>query len=228
MKNNWVFYLIVVFFLFGCTPKEKELSELSGDVFIVTKERQNIKLGLVEVSVIDSAEMNVFAQSRLQSAKQEIERIKPVIQKAQREYENMNQAKEKFYRVYLDNIYSHRYEKKYRDMEYALSKKRIAIHKLLNDYYGYSKGSYFLTGLPRPIRSVKTDSDGKFGLKLKSGRYAIVAHSPRKSGDSDKDYYWFIWVNLENDSKQRIFLSNDNLFESKCESCVFNISQLPY
>jgi hypothetical protein len=225
MKTKHLLYLIIVLLLIGCTPKEKELT---GEVFIMTEGGQNIKLNLVEISVIAFDEMNPFAQNKIQSAKQEIDRLKPKIQKAQKEYKKMLQSKEKFYRVYLDNIYSHRYKKKYDDLLKAISKKRIEINQLLTSYNRYSQETYFFDGLPEPIQSTKTDANGKFNFKLKPAKYAIVAFSSRKTGGSDKDYSWFLWVSTEKDSQQNILLSNDKLFGSECESCIFKISQLSF
>lgn len=225
MKTNWFFCLIIVSLIFGCTPKEMEVS---GEVLIIAEGGQNIKLGLAEISVIDSDEMMLFSQNKMLYAKQETDRMKPKIQKAQQEYKKMLRSKEKFYRVYLDNIYSHRYNKKYQDLLDAISKKRYEINKLIASYNTYFKGAYFFTGLPKPTLSSKTDADGKFILKLKPGKYAIVANTSQKAGKSDIDYYWFIWFDAEKGSKQKLILSNDNLFGSECKFCIFNISQSPY
>ncbi|MFH2047163.1 MAG: hypothetical protein ABIK92_18700 [Pseudomonadota bacterium] len=225
MKTNWLFYLIILSLLFGCAPKE---NEFFGEVFFVTKKGQKIQLSLVEISIIDYDKMNIFAQDRMQSAKQEIERLKPIIFRTQQEYKKMRQSKEKFYRVYLDNIYSHRYSKKYQDLLASISKKRSELNRLLTSYNSYSKGTYFFAGLPKPTLSTKTDAGGKFILKLKPGKYAIVANTSQKDGKSDKDYYWFISFDTEKGSQQKIILSNDNLFGSECESCIFNLSKLPY
>ena len=66
----------------------------------------------------------------------------------------------------------------------------------------------FVDSARQNIISDKTNSDGKFSVKLKNQKYWVCANSTRKVSDDSEEYYWaFEYIP---DGKP-LFLSNDNL-----------------
>ena len=85
--------LLVCLSLFGCKPKE---TTLSGQVFIVTRGAENIKLGLVEVQLIQKQPAVEFLQkkqsaidSEIKSRKDEYSTAKLVFDKVQADFESL-------------------------------------------------------------------------------------------------------------------------------------------
>jgi len=63
------------------------------------------------------------------------------------------------------------------------------------------------------ITSAKTDADGCFVLKVKTGTpYILVASAKRQAGDSIERYYWVEPLNISTGTEEtKIMFSNDNL-----------------
>ena len=211
--------------LMACTPPEVDLT---GDVLIVSKDGQNIKLGLIEVNLVVDTSMQSFIQTKLIAAKSSIELIRPKKEILQEEYEQLSAEKDLRYEQFLDNRPSNAYERRYRDAQKRCDDKREEYLNALNHLLSYAKGAFYVEGLPTPLSTTKTDADGKFTLRTKPGRYALVAHSTRKVGDDTEEYDWLVWVKLGRDQATRVVLSNDNLFGTNCTDCIVRSSELAF
>ena len=58
----FLFAVFLLFVLLGCKPKE---TNLSGQIFIVTRSAENIKLGLVEVQLIERSQATNYLQRKI-------------------------------------------------------------------------------------------------------------------------------------------------------------------
>jgi len=210
---------------FGCGSSEKDLT---GEVFIVTKGGQSIKLGLVEVGVFTDTVIVPFVQNKIKMAKVEVRRLEPTRESLEKQCNQLKKERDYHYQRSLDNIFSDTYEQRYLRSQERLDKKSEEYRQIANEYLSYFKGSFYVSDLPRPIQSIKTNSDGKFSFRLRSGRYALAGSANRKVGDSTEEYFWLIWVNISDDPLTKVMLSNDNLFETYCNDCVFRTKDLPY
>lgn len=83
MKNIifW-FCLLLIPVLNGCAPKERNIN---GQVFIVTRDAQSIKLGLVDVLVLDENPAKEWAQKALAKLKSERDDAKRKLDTAQKD-----------------------------------------------------------------------------------------------------------------------------------------------
>lgn len=91
-------------------------------------------------------------------------------------------------------------------------KKRGRLKKVAPEYY--------LSSLPMAMGATKTNAHGEYSLRLKKrGEYLIVAHSFRKTYQTIEEYLWMVKVKY-NGSTIVIDLNNDNLFETKCNTCL--------
>jgi hypothetical protein len=79
------------------------------------------------------------------------------------------------------------------------------------------------------IERTKTDIDGKFSLSVPIGqRLAILAESTRAIMDSKESYQWAVWLTPKKGAKSSLLLANDNLVETRCESCVQLVDMRTY
>jgi hypothetical protein len=198
--------LITILFLIGCASDV----ELTGDVFIVTQSGQSIKLGLVEVQIIPESAMQPFVQSKLQTAKSELERIDIMEVNCDKELEQISRE-----------VKQATNNEELTDLESRLHNNTEAMRIIWDERKKYTGGSFFMSGLPTPELTTKTDADGKFMLRLKPGKYAIAAYAQRTIIDSTEKHYWLVWTAVRSSQPKRLMLSNDNLFEAHCDDCVF-------
>lgn len=209
---------------------------ISGQVFVVTQGKESIKLALVKVSAITEKDIiqylnashgNGLEQQKillpeLEFAKKESDMASAERASADREFD---EAKDRWIAASYSNdkhAYDDAYNKASNNM-FALasiSGKKSGSYKAIknkSDYFDSPK--YYFENLPTPIGISKTDADGKFTLSLPPGKYAIAATSSREVFKNTESYYWLVWVNISSPN-QSLMLSNDNLFETKCDECV--------
>lgn len=247
-RLNVLIVLLGTLMLIGCkgTAKVATDIELNGDVFIVMKSAQSIKLALVEILAIPEAEMMPFIQSKSQTGKAEIDKITPQLEPLRKEMgtlaKEIDQAakeeKASFNALtleekrYIPTDFQNPDDYNYRVKAYLYAKiklnglvkrageKEREYKNKLAESESYNKASFYIAGLPTPIQIAKTDADGKFTLKLKPGKYGLVAFSRRQIIDATEEYFWLIWVNVDEKQSKRIMLSNDNLFETHSTDCI--------
>lgn len=90
---------------------------------------------------------------------------------------------------------------------------------MIAEYEVFDKAEFLLAGIPSPKFTSKTDADGKFALKLPSGKYVITANTSRDVFGSTETYHWLVTVDTST-INQLLILSNDNLPGTKCNECV--------
>lgn len=217
--------LLAIALMCECGPSQRELT---GEVFIVTKGGQSIKLGLVEVGLYSDKDINPFILQKLQAAKAQTQRLRPVKDNVEKEWQQLRNEENYLRGRYLDNMGSDAHKRRYDNAYESYIQKDNQYRKVLYDYLSYSTGQFYFSGMPKPIQSTKTDSDGKFSFRLTPGKYALAARASRKLFDSTEEYYWLVWISVKNDPTMKVMLSNDNLFETHCTDCVVKKSDLPY
>jgi len=219
---------------------EEEISkrrdvEIDGAIFIVTKGAENMKLGLVEVSLFEGQEAGqrleqvrkLLSEKATELRKQaeplleSIQRLKPLYEAVKREYilqsESVDRAKKDLIRADVDQA-----KKKLRTIA-TQTKARWeelddVISRYLGIYYEFPKlkDSYHdlcFFALDRPLKRVKSDADGKFKIRVpREGTYVLAARASREIGQSTEHYIWIVRLVPEALSETpQIFLSNDNL-----------------
>ena len=87
-----------------------------------------------------------------------------------------------------------------------------AYYNLLHEQDKFVSGAFYFDGLPQPLVTTQTSSDGKFTIEIPTkGNFAMAANARRTVGDSTENYYWLIKVSLDGAAKRAIMLSNNNL-----------------
>lgn len=190
------------------TTLPKPTIGISGQVFVVTKGRENIKLALVEVAAISESVMIEYVKSiyatneaeyktTLDELTQNSERRKRVISKAQKEFRTLTSTE---------------YKKATSD--------QIEAKELLKKVTYIANGGNYFEKLPASIAVSKTDADGKFKFLLPVGRYVFAARDGRVINGSESEYYyWLVLVDTASQNRS-LMLSNDNLFITSCNDCL--------
>ena len=81
----------------------------------------------------------------------------------------------------------------------------------------------FFEVLPQPVAASKSDSDGKFTMKLpRSGEIVLCAAADRKVAESTELYYWMVKVTGNADAP--ITLSNHNLATSDASQSLIRVA----
>lgn len=197
--------------ILGCSKKE-----VNGEVFVVTEGAGNIKLGLVTVYFLTEDQ---FKDALDTSSAQYLS----VINSSNTEdslfiYETYMG----FYKRYVDmaNDYkrmvreygSHEIEGKAAEMQLEAEKNkqiansfvRFTTHPILNAAFV----QHFIENSKSEVLSIKTNSDGKFSVTLRSNKYWVFANSTRKVMDSDETYLWLFEYSVD---EKPLYLSNDNM-----------------
>lgn len=217
---------------------------VTGDVFIVTKGGQNVKLGLVEVRVIPERQVSAALPARLAKHRGELDRLRQALATASADESilRMETTTAEFeLKTARLNTRGHG-ARKTKDPEklevaeraqaafdakqlecFKKEAERISIER---EIASVNAGALMVRDWPAPLIPTKTDADGKFTTKLKPGKYAVVAASKRMIGDTTEEYYWLVWATFVRGHDNRIMLSNDNLFETGCPACVVRVEDL--
>ncbi|MCX5815129.1 MAG: hypothetical protein NTX75_02655, partial [Proteobacteria bacterium] len=198
-------------FINGCTRE----CQLEGEAFIVTKGRQNVRLGLVEVRAIPEKEILEFVEKKKATAKEELPKIKSEYENCKKNLDAAWSVQRAIQKKCLEGHSLEECEsaiKQHPKAKAASSKRWTEYSNALEKYAYYYRGDFLFDNIPEGIAKVKTDADGKFAIMLKQdSKYALIARADRKIYNNTEKYYWFVWVNTEKYKTKKIFLSNDNL-----------------
>ena len=214
-------YLIAALLLAGCgnqaeSGNNKSANEsitLAGQVFVVTMGKANIKLALVEVSVIPEKDIVDYLKAKHSNGLEQQKVLMPELDLAKEAANSSSIASARAnqeHELALTRLYAATSmgeaafnramraetvtsEKKDNLLSIADSKAR-AYREIKSKFDYFDSAEYYFKGLPTSIAISKTDADGKFVLSLPPGKYAIAATSSRKVFKDTESYYWLIWV----------------------------------
>lgn len=205
-----VLLLLIGLLQTGCFKKEVE-----GQVFVVTKGGENIKMGLVDVYVFPEENFRKVAsnvtQELLENAKARQMAFRrreasenPLRDGARRlialktEVERDSKLSEPYRRDAIELIRKAEAEVNAQEKELETS---IRIPKVMEASDLISSELYGLAP------AGKSDADGIFRVKARKGD-VIYASGSRRVGDESEYYYWVVQVS---NPKSRLLISNDNL-----------------
>lgn len=232
----------------------KRETQVYGDVFIVTKGRQNVKLALVDVAFITEAQMTSHAASKVAAAKAYFLEKQGSVSELQAQADEAEAAKDAAWAKYTEKSQQLQamsrgaadypratalirfYDKVVQPISMLHTsaqklalEKRLALLSAQLDAYRLTQGPALFADLPPAAAAATTDADGKFTVTLKPGRYGVVARSTRfVGGDKDEgneEYFWFVWLTLDGEREKRVMLSNDNQLDTNCSECIFKESE---
>jgi hypothetical protein len=202
-------------------PAEVKLpdGQLTGEVFIVTRGGQNIRLGLVEVGLIPEDQITPFIAQKQEKGKAEREKLAPTVTAAKMAEAKAKSAWKVASDATLATITNRGDFIGTQKVQDQAMKRWTAASEASNkaqaqDRY-FLSGAYYFDGLPAPVVQTKTNADGKFTLALFSTkRYALAARASRNVGDTTEHYFWLNWVSLDGQKTKDILVSNDTLLQT--------------
>lgn len=216
--------LMMGLLLAGCGIQgeaEKKLAEkvsLTGQIFVVTKGRENIKLALVEVAAIPEKDMMQHLNAKYSNRLEQLKPLTPNLELVKKEADAAKVDLDNAFAVAGEYLTPEQASKTDKLEDIALSKKGIYI-TIRNQVAYLDSVKYYFEKLPAQLVASKTDADGKFTLTLPTGKYALAAKSSRDVFGTTENYYWLVWVDTSAPSHS-VMLSNDNFFETGCGECV--------
>lgn len=194
---------------------------LSGQIFVVTKGRDNIKLALVEVAAIPEDEMLAHLKNKHGPAIEQQSQLKSKLVAADDEF-RYAVMEEIMYGI-RSNIGHTEFPFKTNSLEEAraaIVEKQSACKKIKSEFTYFGSPAIYMEGIPTPASISKTDADGKFTLTIPSGKKYIIAAATNRTVFKDTEqYYWLVRIDASS-PVQALMLSNDNQVETKCKECI--------
>ncbi len=232
------------FFAKKKTLTEKILPDVTidGEIFVVTKGGQSIKLGLVEVALFPMQTLMPFLEMKNAAQTNKLQRLEQEIKMAMEEEKRLEEvsrvATEKWEAAYNEdhsnriarilngtykdssndspNVLLDALEKSHKLACDAAVEASVKAHNLRFEKNQLLSERYYFDSLPEPLRMTKTNSDGRFRLLVPgSGLFAVAAIASRHVGDDVERYYWLLKIDPRAGANQTIMLSNDNLMSSE-------------
>jgi hypothetical protein len=203
--------------------------EIQGQIFIVTKGGNIIKLALVSVSAFTETDLKVQLKNTLNSEQELRNQALIRIEEAKRK---VVLAKETLTRS-TDNdiarsanlppaLYANAMvkssENDQRNMMAVWAAESV-VEAEKRSLVDMTKPRHLIDKLKDSVGVSKTDSDGNFNLTLPPGTYIFTAIGNRLAGGSMETYEWAVRIEAKKPT-QKIMLSNDNLVSSLCNECV--------
>lgn len=189
-------FLVLLFFLAGCSPKPVEIS---GQIFVVTAGRENIKMGLVAVHAVADEDFKKLAASLTETIR------KGVAADAQAEAdESARQALVREIEAIAEPVSALPELKALKDE--VLGRELPQRPGEMSWERAASMMQVFL-----PAASAKTDADGRFRLAV-NGKVWLVAQASRSLGkEKAESYLWILpWERPAGATGAPLLLSNDS------------------
>ena len=196
MRTVITFCLVSLFFLAGCSPKPVEIS---GQIFVVTAGRENIKMGLVDVHAVADEDFKKLAASLTETIR------KGVAEDSQAEVdEAARRALVREIEAIAEPVSALPELKALKDEVLGRELPRQPVE--MSFEHAASMLSVFL-----PAASGKSDADGRFSLAV-NGRVWLVAQASRSLGmDKAESYLWILpWEHPAAANGAPLLLSNDS------------------
>lgn len=185
--------------------------KIEGEISVVTKQRAKIKLESVNVCAVREEKIIEWIDSKNGRAMIESKKAKTKLAYARsaklwadRDYNEAANSDERQKAAVLQSDKSSKFIKAESELRYWFSP------------------AFYFSGLKECESKAATDSDGKFSLTLKKGKYALAAQAERGAADSKEEYFWLIWVTPETSAKP-IALGSDNLMTANPPEKVVEI-----
>jgi hypothetical protein len=186
---------------------------LEGEVSVVTKEQGNIRLPALKVCAIQEGKILEWIRAKNQKSEEESKKAKLKLdyarygaRVAERDY-NAAQNSEERARAETDR-----------------KNKSSQISKAESDYRYWFSPAFYFSGLKECDLETRTDSNGRFSLTLKEGKYGLAVRAEPETTNLKEEYFWLLWVTPENAGKQ-ITLNNDNLIQANPAERVIEIKE---
>jgi hypothetical protein len=247
MKTTWLILgVLASLVVSGCKPQEQVIANkvvdsdqalITGQIFIVTKGRENVVLGDEKVALLDTHEARTYFNSKAVEWSNELAAAQ----------EKVDQASKNYDAIYKDELTKLADDKKHQEdlmqtvpagsQEWSDAFERSQLvqgeirdlhtgkntsdeKKQFDDALEAQSRLWDEINWPSPeyfepsIATTTTDSEGRFKFVVpKSSADAdmtILAKSERETADENEKYWWTVNVDLNGRKTYEFILSNDN------------------
>ena len=224
--------VLLVAALCSCGAAHTHTATISGQVFIVTQGRENVKLGLVSIGLYAERVIRGHLLRRAQAVPGERARLMREADELQRSRiaaakVGLAQAKARSERLLLAYIHEPGQPRGYAQREAVVAQAEAELRaaeragdSLRAQLARLPSPAFYLQEMPTPLQETQTDADGRFEFAVPdTTRYVLVAHTERvvPLGGVEK-YSWIVPVGAD---EKRVLLSNNNLLPDDMSSYVF-------
>lgn len=216
--------------------------ELNGEMFIATKGGVSYKLGAVDVGIYPRAQIDAWIKERQKAQVAALAEINPAAREASRALEEAWRKYNECYAAYMaalkapipkvaDEIDPHferqRKSKAAMDDAEAEMKEKKRIDEQHQEMVKIAlSGSLYFEGIPPAMKSVRTNSEGRFSIRLDRGQdYVIAARAQRVAGSSTERYYWMVPAPKADGDRAEILLTNTNLSSAGGGSLIMSTAE---
>ena len=211
---------------FGCALMQCSCSrnrEVKGEIFIVTAGHESVKLGLVEIRAFQAAQLNALIESVKKKIAEQEAQLAPISNAADKLESSAKQEDDD-----VRDKWIHKGYKRFRPISDRASTLRSEASELAFRIKGHSQYLHsvmpFFEVLPQPVAASKSDSDGRFTMKLpRSGEIVLCAAADRRVAKSLEVYCWMVKVTGNADAP--ITLSNHNLATSGAPESLIRVAE---
>jgi hypothetical protein len=195
--------------------------DVSGQVFIVTKAHESVKLGLVPISVYarDAIKSSIEAvDTALKSERDEAKDQLSVISEAQK---SASRLQDQLWREVRSSSYDKQRSAAWSrasSLEMDILSRETMASRRTSFLFGSTPYFRELNEHHRPVATTKTDADGKFTVTVPNdGEFAIVAYSERQTPKGSENYYWCV------PAADHVDLSNDNFTRATTGASLLHV-----
>lgn len=200
--------------------------EVSGEVFIVTKGGSSVKLGLVNVYFFTPTQYtegrNIFSSEYRMlierfNISDSLRLYNMCMEYARKDYDQEKELRELSKHT---DVLSEARIKECQDIADGFRAAAQQNERLARAHPRFTTDTRaddvtiakYIESHKREIITVKTNSDGKFTVKLKNQEYRVYALSSREVVNTEETYRWCFEYTPDN---QPLYLSNDNFDQQK-------------
>ena len=194
---------------------------IEGQVFIVSKSGTAVKLALVQVSAIPLGQMEQYLGEVEREVTGERHKADSLVNEAKAAVRNAVNARQQDYQAWLLHHRSAS-NAEYKALVERVWKMRARLEGAIDARHVMNSAAPYVTNLPEPVASTKTDADGKFSLTLPAGDEYVLAARAKRSlpGGGSEHYFWLVKA-----QDSTVMLSNDNLTSAGSPDSVLTTTE---
>jgi hypothetical protein len=221
------FVIAVLLGFVGRTQSQPE-TKIEGEVFIVTKDADNIRLGAIEIRFYPEAIIRDHITQRQKLIKEEMPHFDREIARLDTAIADMRQKLSK-----LTSLERQMGTLREDATANAAAERLIQSSERDRDKEAVAKASWptaqhYFRGLPATTILTRTDADGRFSIQLHTNQvFTLAAHAVRETFSAKERFYWLIRCPT-NSGANKILLSNHNLVTSESDDSMLHTKSAWY
>jgi hypothetical protein len=218
----------------GCSQASRVLE---GQVFIVTRGGESIRLGLVPISLIPEAELRDHIRNRRveirRGSAEAQEKARAATQRTAEAEKALRAAKAADARMEDDYAAGRVTTEEWfargsssSRAQVVLAERQLEEMTCLAEVQRWQSPDLLFVGLPPGASRATTDADGEFQIAVpRGGRFALAAFAQREVFQATERYHWLLWIDQTTIKRGRILLNNSNLVTSSDSLAVLEFSR---